>query len=67
MTATGQTVALSVGNLVDRARRLAEAGGRTVLGITGAPGAGKTTIASRLAAELGPQLCVLVPMDGFHL
>ncbi len=67
MTATRQTVALSVGNLVDRARRLAEAGGRTVLGITGAPGAGKTTIASRLAAELGPQLCVLVPMDGFHL
>ncbi len=48
------------------ARRLA-AGPRRILGITGAPGAGKSTLAAALAAELGPELAVVVPMDGFHL
>ncbi len=38
-----------------------------MLGITGAPGAGKSTLAERIVAELGPELAVLVPMDGFHL
>ena len=40
------------------------AGGRTLLGITGAPGAGKSTLAAHLAAAAG---AVVVPMDGFHL
>lgn len=35
-----------------------------LLGITGAPGAGKSTLAARLAREWG---AVVVPMDGFHL
>lgn len=41
-------------------------GGRFVLGICGAPGAGKSTMASRVGGELGPD-AVVVPMDGFHL
>jgi len=49
-----------------RARELAARGGRTLLGIAGPPGAGKSTLAARLAEELGP-LAVVVPMDGFHL
>ncbi|MFC4106876.1 nucleoside/nucleotide kinase family protein [Micromonospora zhanjiangensis] len=42
------------------------AGGRRLLGITGAPGAGKSTLAARLVAALG-DAAALVPMDGFHL
>jgi len=41
-------------------------GGRFVLGLTGPPGAGKSTIAAALAAALEPD-AVVVPMDGFHL
>src|SRR5512143_2779993 len=50
-------------------------GHRVLVGIVGAPGAGKSTLAEALAAELapelatvwGPQAAVSVPMDGFHL
>jgi pantothenate kinase len=52
--------------LTGRARRLAVPGGRRVLGIAGAPGAGKSTLAERLVEGLGG-LATLVPMDGFHL
>jgi pantothenate kinase len=52
--------------LISRARRLAAAGERRLLGITGAPGAGKSTIAARVVEALG-EAAVLVPMDGFHL
>jgi pantothenate kinase len=52
--------------LLDRARRLAEAGSRRVLGITGPPGSGKSTLAARLVELLG-DAAVGVPMDGFHL
>ena len=40
--------------------------GRFLLGLTGAPGAGKTTVAEALVAALG-ESAVHVPMDGFHL
>jgi pantothenate kinase len=40
---------------------------RTLLGITGAPGSGKSTFAARLQQEFGPAVAVVVPMDGFHL
>ena len=51
--------------LVDRAGALAT-GPRRILGICGAPGAGKSTLAARLVAALGGR-AVLVGMDGFHL
>ncbi|MEU3917332.1 nucleoside/nucleotide kinase family protein [Streptomyces sp. NPDC002659] len=49
-----------------RARALAVSGRRVVLGIAGAPGAGKSTLAAHIVDVLGG-LAVLVPMDGFHL
>ena len=51
---------------LSRAEVLASAGGRRVLGITGAPGSGKSTLALRVVAALGER-AVYVPMDGFHL
>jgi len=39
-------------------------GRRTLLGITGAPASGKSTVAALVAAQHGG---VVVPMDGFHL
>jgi len=53
------------GRLLDRARRLAT-GPRRILGVAGAPGSGKSTVAAQLVAALAPA-AVLVPMDGFHL
>ncbi|SCL19247.1 Panthothenate kinase [Micromonospora nigra] len=57
---------LSVADLVARANTLAEAGPRQLLGIVGAPGAGKSTLAAQVVAAVGPT-ARLVPMDGFHL
>lgn len=39
---------------------------RLILGITGAPGAGKSTVAAKLAELLGPT-ALHIGMDGFHL
>lgn len=52
--------------LVERARRLGVAGRRRLLGLTGAPAAGKSTVAAAVVAALALE-AVLVPMDGFHL
>jgi pantothenate kinase len=54
------------GSLAERARGLARAGGRRVLGLAGPPGAGKSTLARSLADVLGPDVR-LVGLDGFHL
>jgi pantothenate kinase len=62
-----RSVDLDMAHLVDRARALAVPGHRRLLGITGAPGAGKSTVAREIVDALGPELAVLVPMDGFHL
>ena len=55
--------------LVDRAVGLVPASGRVVLGITGAPGSGKSTLGEHLAAAVAARgfPVVRVPMDGFHL
>jgi pantothenate kinase len=60
-------VQLSVVDLVERARALALPGQRRLLGIAGAPGAGKSKVAREIVDKLGPDLAALVPMDGFHL
>ncbi len=57
---------MTVQDLIERARGLITAGRRRILGITGAPAAGKSTLAATLAKALAPD-AVLVPMDGFHL
>jgi pantothenate kinase len=57
-------------DLVHRARALPQGGGRAILGITGSPGAGKSTLAEHLVRELngtGEPWVAHVPMDGFHL
>lgn len=41
-------------------------GRRRILGLVGAPGAGKSMLADLLARALAPR-AVVVPMDGFHL
>jgi pantothenate kinase len=56
----------AVQQLVQRAAALAGQPGRAILGITGPPAAGKTTLAETLLAELAPA-AVYVPLDGFHL
>ncbi|MBY6687192.1 nucleoside/nucleotide kinase family protein [Rhodococcus sp. BP-149] len=53
--------------LVEWARALAIPGQRRILGLTGAPGAGKSTVAADLVEALGTDRAVLAPMDGFHL
>jgi pantothenate kinase len=50
--------------LIARAAELAARPGRSLLGITGAPGAGKSTVAATIAASVPGS--VVVPMDGFH-
>ncbi|WP_439947097.1 nucleoside/nucleotide kinase family protein [Streptomyces sp. BBFR109] len=57
-------------DLLDRARSLTGGGRRALLGIAGAPGAGKSTLAERLVRALngaGEPWAAHVPMDGFHL
>lgn len=57
---------LTTSGAIDRARVLARRGGRVLLGITGEPGAGKSTLGATLSSALGTEAAV-VPMDGFHL
>ena len=54
-----------VSDLLSEARALTT-GSRRLLGITGPPGAGKSTLARALVTALGHR-AVLVGMDGFHL
>jgi len=58
---------MSPDEALERARELAVRPGRTLLGLAGPPGAGKSTLAARIAEALGPERAVVVPMDGYHL
>nr|WP_296776019.1 nucleoside/nucleotide kinase family protein [Rhodococcus sp. (in: high G+C Gram-positive bacteria)] len=49
-----------------RARALVLSGERRILGLTGPPGSGKSTVGDALATELG-SVATVVGMDGFHL
>lgn len=60
------TNVLQLDDLRSRARRLASGGGRRLLGITGPPGAGKSTLARAVVEDIGHS-SRLVEMDGFHL
>lgn len=51
----------------DIARRIASTDRRQIIGIVGAPGTGKSTVARILQSMIGEELCAVVPMDGFHL
>ena len=57
---------VTLDDLVAAAARLIDPARRRILGITGAPGAGKSTVAEALVTALAPD-AVLVGMDGFHL
>ena len=56
----------SMNDLTAMARQLARTGQRRILGITGPPGAGKSTLADAIVEAVGGD-ARLVGMDGFHL
>ncbi len=68
---TGAAAGDGLDALVDLAVGLVGERRRAVLGITGAPGAGKTTLVeallSALAERCGEEWVAHLPMDGFHL
>ncbi|KAE8765656.1 nucleoside/nucleotide kinase family protein [Georgenia thermotolerans] len=62
--------AQALGELAERIRDAAERGTRYILGVTGSPGSGKTTLAGALVRRINerePKRAVHLPMDGFHL
>jgi len=59
-------VAVEVETVVARACQFAHLARRTIIGIAGKPGGGKSTLAQLVVAAAG-SAAVLVPMDGFHL
>ncbi|WP_425144917.1 nucleoside/nucleotide kinase family protein [Deinococcus sp.] len=62
----GPVLRATLPELIARAQALMVPGERRILGITGAPGAGKSTVCAGLADALGAG-AVVVGMDGFHL
>lgn len=66
MSAADTTLPPLPAEALRRLRGLAASGQRRLLGLVGAPGAGKSTLAAALHAVL-PTCSQVVPMDGFHL
>jgi pantothenate kinase len=58
-------IELTVAGAVERAIEMAADGRRTLLGIAGCPGAGKSTLSAAITTAVASS--VVVPMDGFHL
>lgn len=56
-----------IAQAVEALRRRLAPETRTILGIAGAPGSGKSTFAAWLQEQFSPGSAVVVPMDGFHL
>ncbi len=52
--------------VVNAARALIKGRPRALLGLVGAPGAGKSSVSEALLSRLGEEMQV-VPMDGYHL
>ena len=67
--ATADQLRKNAARLADRVAALQAAGTRRLVAIAGPPGAGKSTLAEALTAELvgRGEKAVLLPMDGFHL
>ena len=57
---------VTVADLVERATALSREPRRQVLGLVGAPGSGKSTVAVLIAEAIGPTAQV-IEMDAFHL
>jgi pantothenate kinase len=57
-------IELSVEEAIERAAALADTG-RTLLGLAGCPGAGKSTLSAAITADVASS--IVVPMDGFHM
>lgn len=67
-TVSSMPPTIDASGAVAAARALHRSGPRVVLGIAGAPGSGKTTLAEQLVRELASDIPVAhLPMDGFHL
>jgi pantothenate kinase len=57
---------ITFNELVETVDTAGSGAGLTMIGLVGPPGSGKSTMATRVAEELGPR-AVVVGMDGFHL
>jgi pantothenate kinase len=65
MEEPGRTFA-SIDTIIQAIRTRALERRRVLVGIAGPPGAGKSTLSSKLASRLGSDAAIL-PMDGYHL